>query len=120
MHTHITLLIPEPYGGEAGARGEWVDHFESVATINKWTTGEEKLKWLRVRLTGKPQTAFKKLPQDVKENYGECIKSLQRRFDPDSTSMDIRVKGLETNPINTNQQVHSWQFQYPGLYRIND
>ena len=29
-------------------------------------------------------TAFKKLPQQVKENYGECIKSLQRRFDPDS------------------------------------
>ncbi|KAL5496456.1 hypothetical protein EMCRGX_G012740 [Ephydatia muelleri] len=47
-------------------------------------TGEEKLKWLKVRLTGKAQTAFKKLPQDVKENYGECIKSLQRRFDPDS------------------------------------
>ena len=31
-------------------------------------------------------TAFKKLPQQVKENYGECIKSLQRRFDPDSKS----------------------------------
>eukprot|EP00731_Ephydatia_muelleri_P026852 Em0018g952a len=30
-------------------------------------------------------TAFKKLPQQVKENYGECIKSLQRRFDLDRT-----------------------------------
>eukprot|EP00731_Ephydatia_muelleri_P038701 Em0868g1a len=60
------------------------DHFENVATVNKWATGEEKLKWLKVRLTGKAQTAFKKLPQDVKENYGECMKSLQRRFDPDS------------------------------------
>ena len=38
----------------------------------------------RVRLTEKALTAFKKLPQEVKENYGECIKSLQRRFDPDS------------------------------------
>eukprot|EP00731_Ephydatia_muelleri_P039150 Em1152g2a len=54
------LLLPEPYGGEAGGWAEWV------------------------RLTGKAQTAFKKLPQDVKENYGECMKSLQRRFDPDS------------------------------------
>eukprot|EP00731_Ephydatia_muelleri_P009157 Em0004g1495a len=78
------LLLPEPYGGEAGGWAEWVDHFENVATVNKWATGEEKLKWLKVRLTGKAQTAFKKLPQDVKENYGECIKSLQRRFDPDS------------------------------------
>ncbi|KAL5469156.1 hypothetical protein EMCRGX_G030368 [Ephydatia muelleri] len=78
------LLLPEPYGGEAGGWAEWVDHFENVATVNKWATGEEKLKWLKVRLTGKAQTAFKKLPQDVKENYGECMKSLQRRFDPDS------------------------------------
>ena len=78
------LLLPEPYGGEAGGWAEWVDHFENVAAVNKWATGEEKLKWLKVRLTGKAQTAFKKLPQDVKENYGECMKSLQRRFDPDS------------------------------------
>eukprot|EP00731_Ephydatia_muelleri_P003644 Em0001g3644a len=77
------LLLPEPYGGEAGGWAEWVDHFENVATVNR-ATGEEKLKWLKVRLTGKAQTAFKKLPQDVKENYGECMKSLQRRFDPDS------------------------------------
>eukprot|EP00731_Ephydatia_muelleri_P034801 Em0078g1a len=53
----------------SGWLGEWVDHFENVATVNKWATGEEKLKWLKVRLTGKAQTAFKKLPQDVKENY---------------------------------------------------
>ena len=78
------LLLPEPYGGKAGGWAEWVDHFENVATVNKWATGEEKLKWLKVRLTGKAQTAFKKLPQDVKEDYGECMKSLQRRFDPDS------------------------------------
>ena len=77
------LLLPEPYGGE-GDWAEWAEHFESIAIVNKWATAEEKLKWLRVRLTGKALTAFKKLPQEVKENYGECIKSLQRRFDPDS------------------------------------
>eukprot|EP00731_Ephydatia_muelleri_P037037 Em0384g2a len=30
------LLLPEPYGGEAGGWAEWVDHFENVATVNKW------------------------------------------------------------------------------------
>ena len=78
------LLLPEPYRGKAGGWVEWVDHFEHVAAVNKWTTGEEKLKWLKVRLTGKAQIALKKLPQDVKENYGECMNSLQHRFDPDS------------------------------------
>eukprot|EP00731_Ephydatia_muelleri_P000886 Em0001g886a len=43
------LLLPEPYGGEAGGWAEWVDHFKNVATVNKWATGEEKLKWLKRR-----------------------------------------------------------------------
>ena len=30
------LLLPEPYGGEAGGWAEWVDHFENVAAVNKW------------------------------------------------------------------------------------
>ena len=63
---------------------EWVTHFENVAVVNKWETGEEKLKWLRVRLTGKAQTAFMKLPEAARGNYGECIKALQKRFAPDS------------------------------------
>ena len=29
------LLLPEPYGGEACGWAEWVDHFESVAAVNK-------------------------------------------------------------------------------------
>ena len=74
------LLLPESYGGE-GDWAEWAEHFESIAIVNKWATAEEKLKWLRVRLTGK---ALTELPQEVKENYGECIKSLQCLFDPDS------------------------------------
>ena len=44
----------------------------------------DKLKWLRVRLTGKAQTAFRRLPDDVKADYGTCVEALQRRFNPDS------------------------------------
>ena len=61
-----------------------MDHFESVAAVNKWVSGEDRLKWLRVRLTGKPQTAFRRLPDDVKVDYGTCVEALQRRFNPDS------------------------------------
>lgn len=45
-------LLPEPFNGDpAGDWKEWVAHFESVATVNKWERDEDKLKWLRVRLT---------------------------------------------------------------------
>eukprot|EP00731_Ephydatia_muelleri_P035547 Em0135g2a len=56
------LLLPEPYGGEAGGWAEWVDHFENVATVNKWATGEEKLKWLKSLLGVK-----QKRPTNVEE-----------------------------------------------------
>ena len=78
------LLLPEPFDGETTGWSEWMDHFESVAAVNKWVSGEDRLKWLRVRLTGKAQTAFRRLPDDVKADYGTCVEALQRRFNPDS------------------------------------
>ena len=78
------LLLPEPFDGETTGWSEWMDHFGSVATVNKWVSGEDRLKWLRVRLTGKVQMAFRRLPDDVKADYGKCVEALQRRFNPDS------------------------------------
>eukprot|EP00731_Ephydatia_muelleri_P014897 Em0008g617a len=77
-------MTPEPFDGETTGWLEWMDHFESVAAVNKWVSGEDRLKWLRVRLTGKAQTAFRRLPDDVKADYGTCAEALQRRFNPDS------------------------------------
>ncbi|KAL5470662.1 hypothetical protein EMCRGX_G028664 [Ephydatia muelleri] len=47
-----------PYDGVTGSWPEWEAHFENVAAVNKWESEEEKLMWLRVRLTRKAQTAF--------------------------------------------------------------
>ena len=63
--------------------------------INKWETGGEKLKWLRVRLTGKVQTAFTKLPGTARDDYGECVKALKKRFVPDGRK-DLYVAELQT------------------------
>ena len=89
------VLLPKPFNGEPDEWNEWVTHFENVAVVNKWETGEEKLKWLRVRLTGKAQTAFMKLPEAARGNYGECIKALQKRFAPDSRR-ELYVAELNT------------------------
>eukprot|EP00731_Ephydatia_muelleri_P031479 Em0022g993a len=59
---------------------EWVDHFESVAVVNKWDTDGDKLKWLTVRLTGKAHTVFMKLPENTRKDYGECIEKPQVAF----------------------------------------
>ena len=89
------LLLPEPYDGATGSWPEWEAHFENVAAVNKWESEEEKLKWLRVRLMGKAQTAFMRFPEAIRNDYGESIKALQRRFNPDS-KRELYVAELQT------------------------
>ena len=90
-----TVLIPEPFSGDCGNWQDWIDHFESVAVVNKWETDGEKLKWLRVRLTGKTHTVFMKLPENIRKDYGECVKALKRRFFPNSKK-ELYVAELHT------------------------
>ena len=90
------LLLLEVFSGESKNWGEWIEHFESVATMNKWATDNEKLKWLNVRLTGTAWMAFRKLPANVQEKYGECLKVLKQRFDPNSKK-DLCVAEVHTH-----------------------
>ena len=52
-------VLPEMYSGE-GSFTEWIDHFDSVAEVNAWDDAAKSL-WIRVRLVGRAQTAFKRL-----------------------------------------------------------
>ena len=76
------VLTPDPYSGE-GSWDDWIDHFESVAEVNKWD-GAAKILWLRVRLTGRAQTAFKQLSDEARAAYADCKQALRERFEPDS------------------------------------
>ena len=86
------LLLPEPFSGEAAEDwSEWIDHFGSVAVVNKWESTEEKQKWLHVRLTGRAQAVFRKLPEDVRGDFSKCVDALHRRYDPDSKNVRCRA-----------------------------
>lgn len=76
------LVSPEIFSGESNWT-DWVDHFETVATVNGWDDAT-KLTWLPVRLTGKAQVAWKRLAADAKEDYDTAKESLRKRFEPDS------------------------------------
>lgn len=54
-----------------------------MADINEWDAGQ-KLKCIKVRLTGKAQTAFQCLPEAAKVSYDEAKKVLQEWFEPSS------------------------------------
>ena len=75
------VLTPDAFTGE-GSWDDWLDHFESVAEVNKWDNAA-KLLWLRVRMTGRAQTAFKQLSTESRADYPTCIKGLRERFEPE-------------------------------------
>lgn len=76
------LVLPEPFTGETDYC-DWIDHFENVAAVNAWDD-DAKLQWLKVRLTGCAQTAFKRLPQATRESYADSLAALKKRFEPES------------------------------------
>ena len=76
------VVLPEPFKGEKSWE-EWSYHFENVATVNTWTE-EQKLQWLRVRLTGRAQKAFHQLPKASQATYEAAKTALKERFEPKS------------------------------------
>ena len=71
------LVMPEIFNGDS-SWDQWIYHFENVAVVNDWDE-DARLRWLKVRLTGRAQTALQRL-QDA--DYKNVKKALQERFEP--------------------------------------
>ena len=76
------LVLPEPYDG-SGSWSEWSFHFENVAAVNNWDDAQ-KLRWLRVRVTGRAQKALHRLQGSTDMTYEATRDALKARFDPES------------------------------------
>ena len=58
-----------------------MDHFNNVAAVNGWDA-EQKLLWLKVRMSRRAQMTFKKLPNDTNGSFDAAVKALGKRFVP--------------------------------------
>ena len=76
------LVLPEPFDGTSNW-DDWAFHFENVAAVNGWDDAD-KLKWLRVRLTGRTQKALHRLPETATATYAAASAAMKARFDPES------------------------------------
>ena len=77
------VVLPEPFQGTASWE-DWIEHFERVAAVNEWTSNASKLKWMKVRLTGKAAAALKRFPEATTNDYAALKAALQTRFEPAS------------------------------------
>ena len=64
------VVLPESILERGGELADWNDHFSNVAIINGWGD-DEKLLWLRVKLIGRAQAAYKRLSEETRVSYGE-------------------------------------------------
>ena len=83
-------MLSEPFDGEANWE-QWDYHFQNVASVNEWDDGQ-KLKWLKVRLTGRAQIAFQRLPKATRNDYDAATKALKDRFEPGSRKHRYQVE----------------------------
>ena len=84
------LVLPEVFNGD-GQFDDWVSHFESLAAVNGWGD-EDKLLWLRVRLTGKAHVAYNRLAHETQGNYSATKAALRERFEPPSKRQLYKVE----------------------------
>ena len=65
------IVLPDNFTGEA-SWDDWMCHFENVTDVNGWDD-DQKLKFLKVRLTGRAQKAFQHRNEDIQTNYSELL-----------------------------------------------
>ena len=76
------IVLPEPFSGET-LWEDWKLHFEDLVIVNEWTAAQ-KLRCLRVRLTGRAQRAFHRFSPESQASYAAATAALQQRFEPKS------------------------------------
>ena len=86
-------MLPDVFDG-AKNWDEWSEHFDSVAAVNGWEEAA-KLKWLRVRLTGRAATTFRRLPEATRADFTTATEALRKRFEPDS-KRELYMAQLQT------------------------
>ena len=73
---------------------ELIDHFKSVAEVCAWDDANT-LKWMRVRVSGRAATAFRRLPDATKVDSGLAKAAVKNRFKPE-TQQSLYQTRLQT------------------------
>ena len=94
------IILPETFSGDT-SWDEWVIHFHNCSDVNEWNDAD-KLKFLKVRLTGRAQIAFQRLADDKKDTFEHACAALQERFKP-SSKRDLYVAELSSRKKHSSE-----------------
>ena len=108
------LALPETFKGDK-KWDQWIVHFENVAEVNDWDDAA-KLKWLKVRLIDRAQTAFQRLADAKKDTFAQAKKALRERFEPED-KRERYVAELSSRAKKSNEE---WPEYAEDLLNIAD
>ena len=78
--TSKPAILPDSFSGSASWE-QWILHFKDCATVNNWDA-DQKLNFLKVRLTGRAQTVFHGLTDTDKASFDAAVAALEAHFEP--------------------------------------
>ena len=96
------VVLPDMFTGEK-SWDEWIDHFDSVTAVNGWEDAA-KLQWLRVRLTGRAATVFRRLPAATRADFALATAAMRARFEPESKK-ELYMAEMQTS---TKKRKEDW------------
>ena len=83
-------IMPDSYDGKK-SWSQYLTHFETISSLNDWGMREKAL-YLGASLRGEACQVLQLIPQQLKDNYNELVKAMNRRFDPGHNASLCRVQ----------------------------